>query len=77
MKKALIIIAMVVVNIVTHVGMAGMLATGVYLLNSYFGWAADVPAWRYGLVGIAYLVCNAPFVIRQQKILLDSWMVLF
>ena len=77
MKKIFISTAIYVVNIMAHMGAAGLIATGIYLLNSYFGWAADVPSWRYGLVGIAYLVCNAPFVIRQQKILLDSWMILF
>ena len=46
MKKIFISTAIYVVNIMAHMGAAGLIATGIYLLNSYFGWAADVPAWR-------------------------------
>lgn len=76
-KKVFIMTAIVFVNVITQIGTAGLLATGVYLLNSYFGWAADAPAWRYGLCGLLYLAFNAPFIWKQCKITYDAWTYLF
>ena len=77
MKKIVISTAIYVVNIMAHMGAAGLIATGIYLLNSYFGWAADVPAWRYGLVGLLYLALNMPFVIKEARIKVETWTLLF
>lgn len=77
MKKIFIYGAIYMVNIMAHIGAAGLIATGIYLLNSYFGWAVDVPAWRYGLVGLLYLALNMPFVWKEANIKAQSWMILF
>ena len=77
MKKIFIYGAIYMVNIMVHIGAAGLIATGIYLLNSYFGWAVDVPTWRYGLVGLLYLALNMPFVIKEAQIKVETWTLLF
>jgi hypothetical protein len=77
MKKLLIYGAVYVVNVMVHIGAAGLIATGFYLLNSYFGWAVDAPAWRYGLVGLLYLALNLPFVWKEANLKAEDWMYLF
>lgn len=70
MKKVLfyvVAMAIIIANIIIHVGMAGLLATGVYMLNSFLGLAANAKDWQYGLTGILYLVCNGPFIAMQVK----------
>ena len=53
--------------IITIIGSAGLLATGVYMLNSFLGLAVDAPAWRYGLVGILYIIGMLPSSISIVK----------
>ena len=59
--------AIIMVNIIVHVGAAGLLAFGVYQLNSFLGLAVGAPSWKYGLTGVLYLICNAPFVVTEVK----------
>ena len=69
-KKALfygISAAIIMVNIIVHVGAAGLLAFGVYQLNSFLGLAVGTPSWKYGLTGVLYLICNAPFITVEVK----------
>lgn len=69
-KKALFVVisvAICVVNILVQIGAAGLIAFGVYQLNSFLGLEIDTPRWRYGLTGLVYLLCNAPFVIAEVK----------
>lgn len=53
--------------IITIVGSAGLLATGVYMLNSFMGFAVDALEWRYGLVGILYIIGMMPSSISIVK----------
>jgi hypothetical protein len=69
--------ALIISNIIVHVGLAGLLATGVYMLNSFLGLAANAKDWQYGLTGILYLVCNGPFVVMQVKDMIGKLSVLF
>lgn len=68
--------ALIISNIIVHVGLAGLLATGVYMLNSFLGLAANAKDWQYGLTGILYLVCNGPFVVMQAKDMIGKISVL-
>lgn len=80
MKKKIVFyvaaMALIMSNIIVHVGLAGLLATGVYMLNSFLGLAADAKDWQYGLTGILYLVCNGPFVVMQVKDMIGKISVL-
>ena len=53
--------------VITIIGSGGLLATGVYMLNSFLGLAVDAPAWRYGLCGILYIIGMMPSSISIVK----------
>ena len=74
MKRWCVVLAIILVNIIVHVGVAGLAATGVYMLNSFLGLAAEAPAWRYGVVGVIYLVIQVPLVTVQLKDKLESYL---
>ena len=61
------VIGIILTNVVSQVGIAGLLTFGVYQLSSFLGLAVDTPSWKYCLTGIIYLVCNGPFVVIEIK----------
>lgn len=60
-------VGIILTNVIIHIGVAGLLAFGVYQLNSFLGLEVDAPRWKYALTGIIYLVCNGPFVVIEVK----------
>ncbi len=70
LKRCIVVLAVILVNIIVHVGVAGLVATGAYMLNSFFGWAANAKDWQYGVVGLIYLIIQVPLVGLELK---DKW----
>lgn len=66
-KRWIVVLAVILVNIIVHIGIAGLVATGVYMLNSFFGLAADAKPWQYGIVGVIYLIVQVPLVTVELK----------
>lgn len=66
-KRWIVVIAVILVNIIVHVGIAGLVSTGIYMLNSFFGLAADAKPWQYGIVGVIYLIVQVPLVYMELK----------
>lgn len=67
LKRWIVVMAVILVNIIVHVGIAGLIATGIYMLNSFFGLAADAKPWQYGIVGVIYLIVQVPLVYMELK----------
>ena len=73
-KRWIVVLAVILVNVIVHVGIAGLVATGVYMLNSFFGLAADAPEWMYGITGVIYLVIQVPLVTMELKSKWESYL---
>lgn len=74
LKRWAVIIGIIIVNVLFHIGVAGCIAHGVQMLNSYFGWAASAREWMYGVCGMVYLLIQTPLVYAELKTKLESYL---
>lgn len=66
-KDFMTAMSLTVAYVITVVGSGGLLATGVYMLNSFFGLVPDAAPWQYGLTGLIYIICMLPTSVTVVK----------
>lgn len=66
-KNYVMFVSTTMIQIMSTIGGAGLIATGAYMLNSFLGLAENAQPWQYGLTGVIYVICMIPSIITATK----------
>ena len=66
-KNYVMFVTTMVIQIMSTIGGAGLVATGAYMLNSFLGLAENAQDWQYGITGVLYILCMIPSIVTVTK----------
>lgn len=66
-KNYVMFVSTTMIQIMSTIGGAGLIATGAYMLNSFLGLAENAQDWQYGLTGVIYILCMISSIVTATK----------